>query len=109
MWVPATRPRNFVRQPRNWPSLARTIGSGSATVNYSIHVRAGSGVEPVGEVVVYDGTKKIATVNLEAGDNGRATVKLPALGRGLSLVTARFVGNDQLAASVGWPSLYIGF
>ncbi|MGV8886143.1 MAG: ExeM/NucH family extracellular endonuclease [Microbacteriaceae bacterium] len=90
-------------------SLARFIGSGSATVNYSVHVRAGSGIEPVGDVAIYDGTKKIATVTLVAGDNGRATVKLPALGRGVSLVTARFIGNDQLAASVGWPSLYLGY
>ena len=90
-------------------SLARLLGSGSNQVSYTVTVRAGAGVEAIGDVDIYDGTKKIATVTLEAGDNGRATVKLPALGRGLSLVTARFVGSDQLAASVGWPSLYIGF
>ena len=87
------------------------IVSRNATVDYSFRVRAtGSGaadVVPVGDVAIYDGRKLIATVTLEVDDNGRATVTLPRLSRGIHLLTPKFLGSDTLDGSTGWPSLLL--
>ena len=90
-------------------SLSRHLSFGAVPVDFSVRVQAGSGVQPVGTVKVYDNGREIQSVELAAGDNGRAVVKLGTLGRGLHLVTARFVGTDQLAASTSFPDLYLRF
>jgi 5'-nucleotidase len=63
------------------------------SVGYWVIVRA-HGAEPVGEVAVYDGSKKIATATLEPGDHGVTRVSLSGLSRGIHLLRAEFTGGD---------------
>src|SRR5690606_12650322 len=57
----------------------------NAPVDYKVTVRAAGGSPAVGQVVVRDGLKVIATVDLKASDNGKVTVKLGKLKRGIHL------------------------
>jgi len=86
----------------------RLIVFGNAPVNYTVRVTA-SGVPATGEVAIYDGLTKIATVTLDADDAGKATVQLPKLGRGLHLLTSSYAGNEQVRGSLSWPSLVLVF
>jgi 5'-nucleotidase len=70
---------------------------------------SGRGLTPTGDVVVRDGRTVIATATLTAADNGRATVTLPKLGRGIHLLTATYGGDAQLEDSASWPSLVFVF
>jgi len=87
-------------------AASRLISFGGRNVDYSLRVIAADGTEPVGEVTIYDGRKVVATVALEVGADGRATVHLPKLTRGIHLLTARFTG-DGFVDSRTWPSLVL--
>ena len=83
------------------------VRSGKA-VGYTVVVRADDGTAPVGEVTVYDGRTAITTVALDADDQGRATVQLEGLRRGLHLLTARFSSDAAYGDSrTGFPSLVL--
>ncbi|MGN6271793.1 MAG: ExeM/NucH family extracellular endonuclease [Protaetiibacter sp.] len=75
------------------------------TVNYKVTVRTDDGSPAVGTLVIRDGAKTVATVDLAETANGKATVKLK-LKRGLHLLTAQFSG-DGFDPSLSWPSLVI--
>jgi 5'-nucleotidase len=90
-------------------SASRLLVFGNQALTYTVTVRGQDGLVPTGEVAIYDGTRKLTTVQLEADDNGRVTVPITGLSSGIHLLTARYGGNDQLTASVGWPSIVIKF
>ena len=89
-------------------SANRTVVFGSQPVTYTVTVRGEGGVVPTGQVTIYDGTREITTATLTAADNGRITVPV-SLGRGIHLLTARYLGNDTLQASIGSPDPVIRF
>lgn len=71
-------------------------------VQYTVIVSA-RGVEPTGEVRIYDGSTVIATATLEAGDRGRVKVKLPGFDRGVHWLRAEYAGSDTLNPSRSFP------
>ncbi|MGV8970503.1 MAG: ExeM/NucH family extracellular endonuclease [Microbacteriaceae bacterium] len=73
-------------------------------VGYSGAVRA-SGTVATGTVDIYDGSKKVATAQLAA--DGTFEVTLPALKRGIHLITPRYTGSDSVNSSIGWPRIVI--
>jgi 5'-nucleotidase len=77
--------------------------------NYTIRVTGDNDVVPVGDVVIYDGGWEIASATLTEADEGEITVTLPAMERGVHLLTARFVGDDQLRASTSWPAAMVRY
>ena len=60
---------------------------------------------PPGEVTVYDGRTAVATGTV--GADGRVTITLPKLGRGIHLVTVRYEGSEQLTGSTSFPSVLL--
>lgn len=76
--------------------------SGS-TVKYNVVVATGSGPKATGTVEVLDGSKLIATIQLTAASNGKASITLPKLSRGVHLLKARYLGSDTVKASTGLP------
>ena len=58
-----------------------------------------------GTLVIRDGVKTVATIDLAAAANGKATVPLK-LKRGLHLLTAQFSG-DGFDSSLSWPSIVL--
>ena len=86
----------------------RTFVFGNQPITYTVTVRAKGGVSPTGQVEIYDGTRKLTTVTLTVADNGRITVPVD-LGRGIHLLTARYVGDDALQGSYGFPDLVFRF
>lgn len=88
-------------------SVNRVLVFGNQPVTYSVLVRGESGVTPSGSVDIYDGNRKIATVQLDG--QGRATVPVANLSRGIHLLTARYLGSEQVATSSSWPSIVIKF
>ncbi|WP_139416231.1 ExeM/NucH family extracellular endonuclease [Agromyces laixinhei] len=72
--------------------------SGS-TVKYSGVVFARDGSSAVGTVTITDGSKVIATVEIAADDNGRFSVALPALGRGVHVLRSNFDGASPYEGS----------
>jgi len=88
-------------------SATRVIVFGNQPVTYSVQVRGESGVIPTGEVAIYDGSRKLTTVTIDA--QGRATVPIAGLGRGLHILTARYLGDDQVTPSISWPSILYRF
>jgi len=90
------------------PVGTRTSGSApllvwGSPVNYKVTVRTDDGSPAVGTLVIRDGLKTVATVQLTAADNGKVTVKLGKLKRGIHLLTAQFSG-DGFDPSLSWPS-----
>jgi hypothetical protein len=85
-------------------SANRLLLLGNQPVTYSVTVTGRAGVVPTGQVDVYDGTRKIDTLTLDA--SGKVTKQL-AVGRGIHLLTAHYLGDARLTGSVGWPSLVI--
>jgi 5'-nucleotidase len=79
-----------------------------ATVTYTVAID-GHGLVPTGDVVVYDGRRPIATASITAADNGRISITLLPLSRGLHVLTAQFGGNEQLKSSVSWPDIVISY
>jgi 5'-nucleotidase len=77
--------------------------------NFTIRVTGDNDVVPVGDVVIYDGGWEIASATLTEADEGEITVTLPAMERGVHLLTARFGGDDQLRASTSWPAAMVRY
>ena len=90
-------------------SVNRTLVFGTKPVAYAVTVSGEGGVVPTGQIAIYDGTRKVTTVTLAAADNGRVTVPITGLGRGIHLLTARYLGSDSLQGSTAFPSLVIKF
>ena len=80
---------------------SRLLVRSGQSVNYSVVVVGSRGIVPTGEVQVFDGSKLVTTITLDA--NGRGTVTLPALGRGLHVLKATYGGSAQLTSSTGLP------
>jgi len=78
--------------------------SGSG-VNVSTTVRAGAGVSVTGDVTVFDGRRQVATGAL--GTNGRVTINVTGLSRGIHIITVRYAGNAQVSGSTSFPQLLI--
>lgn len=89
-------------------SANRTFVFGNQPVTYTVTVRGHGGVVPTGRVIIYDGTRKLTTVTLTEADNGRITIPVK-LGRGIHLLTARYLGSDTLRGSIGFPDLVFRF
>jgi 5'-nucleotidase len=79
------------------------LGSHNSALRYTVNVKAAKGVEATGTVVVFDGTKPVATVVLKAGDGGKATIALPKLTAGLHLLTAVYGGSEAVKSSTSLP------
>lgn len=96
------------------PEPVGTSTSGSAPllvwrtspVDYKVTVRTDDGSPAVGTLIIRDGTKTVKTVELTAADNGRVTVKLGKLSRGLHILTAQFTG-EGFDRSLSWPSIVL--
>ncbi len=86
-------------------SASRLIVLGNQSLNYRVAVTGAGGAVPTGEVAIYDGSRKITTVQL--GADGKVTVPITGLGRGIHLLTAKYLGNEQVAGSTSWPSLVL--
>ena len=84
----------------------RLLSFGGRDVDYRIRVIAADGSEAVGTVTIYDGRKPVATIELTEGENGRDQVRLPKLGRGIHLLTAKFTG-DGFEDARTFPSVVI--
>lgn len=76
-----------------------------STVNYKVTVRTDDGSPAVGTLVIRDGLKTVATVDLTAAQNGKVTVPLK-LKRGVHLLTAHFSG-EGFDSSLSWPSIVL--
>ena len=83
------------------PLFSRS-GSG---VNVSTTVRSSAGVSVTGDVAVFDGRRQVATGAL--GSNGRVTVNVTGLSRGIHIITVRYAGNAQVSGSTSFPQLLI--
>lgn len=83
------------------------LSLGGRNLTYQVHVTTDDGSPAVGTVTIYDGKKVVATVQLTAGDNGRETVKLPTLKRGVHLLTARFSGEGFENSKTTTPSIVL--
>lgn len=88
-------------------SLNRILVGSQGTVRITVDVDGQFGIEPTGEVKIYDGSKVIATATLAAGADGRVTITLPKFDRGVHLVSAKFMGNGQLSPSSSFPSILL--
>ncbi|QNO37625.1 ExeM/NucH family extracellular endonuclease [Protaetiibacter sp. SSC-01] len=78
----------------------------NSPVDYRVTVRTDDGSPAVGTVIVRDGLKVIATVDLAESADGKVTVKLGKLKRGIHLLTAQFSG-DGFEPSLSWPSVVV--
>ncbi len=76
-----------------------------STVNYKVTVRTDDGSPAVGTLVIRDGLKTVATVDLTAAQYGKVTVPLK-LKRGVHLLTAHFSG-EGFDSSLSWPSIVL--
>ncbi len=89
-------------------SASRTFAPASSTLSYTLRVRAkAGGAVPTGDVVIYDGSTPLVTVTLDAADDGRATITLPKLKRGIHLLRAKYAGSDQFARATGGLDLVL--
>lgn len=80
-----------------WPNKIVTKANGA--VQYTVRVSVEGGVVPTGEVSIFDGSKLITTVTLDADDEGRIKVKLPKLSKGVHLLWASYSGSDAVKPS----------
>lgn len=71
--------------------------SKKATLTVTIAVNGDTG--PTGTLTVYDGSKKILTGSLAAGDNGTKTLALPKLKAGSHKIKVVYAGNSNIGAS----------
>lgn len=78
----------------------------SSPVDYKVTVRTDDGSPAVGTLVIRDGLKTVKSVELTEADNGRVTVKLGKLSRGLHVLTAQFSG-EGFDRSLSWPSIVL--
>jgi 5'-nucleotidase len=85
--------------------LNRLLVSSGGTVTVKVDVDGQYGIQPTGEVTVYDGRTAVATGTV--GADGRVTITLPKLGRGIHLITVHYAGSDQLGGSTSFPSVLL--
>ena len=88
-------------------SASRFLVFGGQSLTYSVEVSGNAGVIPSGSVDIYVDNRKVTTVELDA--EGRATVPITGLRSGIHLLTARYLGSEQVAASTSWPSIVLKF
>ena len=87
-------------------TVDRVLVSHKSPVVYRVLV-TGQGLVPTGDLAVRDGRKVLTTVTLTPADNGRVTVTLPKLRRGIHLLTATYAGDAQLMDSASFPALVL--
>ena len=87
-------------------TVDRVLVSHKSPVAYRVLV-TGQGLVPTGDIVVRDGRTVLTTVTLTPADNGRVTVTLPKLRRGIHLLTATYSGDAQLVDSASFPALVL--
>ena len=87
-------------------TVDRVLVSHKSPVVYRVLV-TGHGLVPTGDIVVRDGRNVLTTVTLTPADNGRVTVTLPKLRRGIHLLTATYSGDAQLVDSASFPALVL--
>lgn len=58
-----------------------------------------SGARPVGQIKVYDGSKRIKTYSMRAADNGSRIFKLPKLRPGTHRIKAVYAGSSNFVGS----------
>ena len=83
--------------------LSKFIVSSKGTVSVKVDVDGQYGITPTGEVTVYDGRKVVGTGVV--GADGKVTITLPKLGRGIHVISVRYAGNDQLKISTSFPNV----
>jgi len=95
--LPAVSGKRRVRQPTMTTLEASKLNTqyGEA-IQFTITLDAG-GLEPKGQVVLYEGENQLATRVLDA--SGRAVITLNNLSVGPHVIRARFVSTDLLAES----------
>ncbi|MGL4340444.1 MAG: ExeM/NucH family extracellular endonuclease [Rhodoglobus sp.] len=96
--VTATQPIKGVTSTAG--SVNRRVVFGNQALNYTVRVKGEGEVVPTGQLVIYDGNRALKTITLTAADEGRVTVPVTGLSRGIHLLKARYAGNEQLQASV---------
>lgn len=82
-------------------TTAATLASSSVTTTQQavLNVKVTSSVEPVGFLVVSDGTRTLATQKLPVGANGTAQITLPRQARGTYALTVSYQGNGDVGDS----------
>jgi 5'-nucleotidase len=86
-------------------ATAPTLVKRATPVTVGVTVRGDQGLVASGEVRVYDGTRHVATGVL--GADGRVSVVVPGLSRGIHLLTVQYTGNGQLTGSTSLPRLLL--
>ncbi len=71
----------------------------SARPVLDVRVTAAGAPQPIGTVQVFDGTKRLKTLSLQAKHRGRLTVRLPALKAGRHKLTVVYGGTGELAGA----------
>ena len=87
-------------------TVDRVLVSHKSPVVYRVLV-TGHGLVPTCDIIVRDGRIVLTTVTLTPADNGRVTVTLPKLRRGIHLLTATYSGDAQLVDSASFPALVL--
>ena len=76
-------------------SLSKHVAFSWNTVNATIRVATGEDAAASGTVKITVDGKKVDTITLDESDNGKVTVKLPKLDRGLHQVRAQFTPSSD--------------
>jgi 5'-nucleotidase len=84
-------------------SVAKLLIRSNQTLDVTATVRAGSGVTPTGTVSVLAGSTVVATGEL--GANGRVTIPVTGLDRGIHVITVRYEGTGQLDGDRSLPRI----
>lgn len=78
---------------------SRTQSTSSPSITVKVLERPNLLADPTGELVVYDGRRRIATARLDGNDRGRATIRLPRLAKGDHRIRVRLVKSDLVAST----------
>lgn len=85
--------------------LSTLFTTSNGTVTVKVDVDGQYGIQPTGEVTVYDGRTAVTTGTV--GADGKVTITLPSLGRGIHLITVRYEGSEQLTESTSSPKVLL--
>ncbi|MGV8876431.1 MAG: ExeM/NucH family extracellular endonuclease [Rhodoglobus sp.] len=80
---------------------------GNRSLTVDAKVTAGKEGTTAGTVTVYDGQHAVATKTVN--NKGKASIKVPKLGRGIHLIWVEYSGNDLVQSSSSWPRLVLVF
>lgn len=86
-------------------SVNKLLIRSGGTVDVTATVRAPAGITPTGTVTVLSGTEVVATAEL--GPNGKATIPVSGLDRGIHLLTVRYEGTAQFEGDRSFPRVVI--